>query len=630
MAAATRGLMDGLRGFIGVPQRGGGKVNEGDQVTGMFKLGNMGSYSGQAWYYGRIVQSVYHNPTGKRCVDAISAAFARAPLTTYRPGDKLRQTPKSSELQALLDNPVPRDLAVQAVSGSMAARKRARDLSLIGFHLVMKIRGDGLTDGPITQLRRLPPQRVTVIGNHHDELLGFVYQDRLGGRLPLIPKWCTYERFAHPDRDYQGFPPALAAGLAAETDNRAARFNLDLLENDGAIPAVVMLEGLTTDQFGEWVAAWHANEDPGRVRFMGFTGHPTGGKSVEVVKVGQTNKELAWDSIRGVSQEDVGRAFGCPPVVYYNLQHETYANAGEEMTHWYANTITDYWQQSADELTVQLGSEYGVDLGYDTHNIPELQESTDSMVSRHMTLQQNRNMSINASNALLGYPKVPWGDVPLPPVLAIAGEPAPAPADPKAPPPDDPTPPADPAPPPPSAPAPPKAALPAFRRRGAAGLAIVPMPSRETAAHTTAGRGAVLQPSEERSIRRLERYFDRQGRVVSKRLTSPGRDRSAASVIRKGLLDMDRWDDELQDDTAELLADVGGEGDRGRAMAHEINEETRAQLERLVTAAMLEGRSINEVAEIVRAYFKERGQDAAAIVKAELRRLSGEAAEEEA
>jgi len=282
-ASLNKGLVDRLRGFIGGAETPVGEA--GDLQTGMFRMGSLGSFSGQAWYYQRIVNAVYHNPTGKRCTDAISAAFARAPLKCYKPGDEIRETTVESPLQAMLDNPVPKGLSVQAVSGKMAARKRARDLTLAGMSLTLKVRGDSLVSGPITQLRRLPPQRVTVIGNHHDELLGFIYNDRLGGRLPLLPQWTVYERFSHPDRDYQPFPPALAAGLAAETDNAAARFNLDLMANDGAIPAVVMLEGLTPDQFGEWVASWEAAEDPGKVRFMGFTGTPEG-KSVEVIKLG--------------------------------------------------------------------------------------------------------------------------------------------------------------------------------------------------------------------------------------------------------------------------------------------------------------------------------------------------------
>jgi phage portal protein BeeE len=593
MATATtssfnNAILSRLRDFIGGAERQKSEV--GDLQTGLFRIGNLGSFSGQAWYYQRIVNAVYHNPTGKRCTDAISAAFARAPLKCYRPGDEIRETVINSPLQSLLDNPVPGGLSVQAVSGKMSARKRARDLTLSGMSLSLKVRGDTLTGGPITQIRRLPPQRVTVIGNHHDELLGFIYNDRLGGRLPLLPQWCVYERFAHPDRDYQPFPPALAAGLAAETDNAAARFNLDLLANDGAIPAVVMLEGLTPDQFGEWTAAWMANEDPGKVRFMGFTGTPEG-KSVEVVKIGQTNKDLAYDQLRDYSQGDIGRALGCPPVVAYQLQHETYANAETEIKLWYATTIWDYWDQSADEMTAQLGAEYNVELGYATGGIAELQESKDSMVDRLLKLQTNQNLSINDTNERLGMPKVDWGDEPLLPTAPMKGFPGQPLTEEPPPPPDGPPPPGAPAPP---TPPPAKAALPRYRRQGAASLAIESQPPRETSALTTADRGAAPN----RVANRLRRFYERQGRVVAKRLLSPGRDRSATALLKRDWFDAARWDEEL----TEELQDLGIDG--AAALARQANESTRSELLTLLADRPPEGFD-----DTVKSYFAQKEID---------------------
>lgn len=605
---ANGGLINRLRSFIGTSQPPASSV--GDQLGGLFRIGALGSYSGQAWYYSRIVNAVYHNPTGKRCTDAIAAAFARAPLTCYAEGDKVRETAKASPLQAILDNPVPMGLSVPAVSGKAAARKRARDMTLAGMHLSLKVRGSGLTEGPLTQLRRLPPQRVTVIGNEHDELLGFIYHDRLGGRMPLLSQWCVYERFPHPDRDYQPFPPALSAGLAAETDTKAARFNLDLLENDGAIPAVVMLEGLTPDNFNAWTTAWEEGNDPGKVRFMGFTGNSSSGKSVEVVKIGQTNQELSYDKLRDYSQEDIARALGCPPVVTFNMSHETYANAGLEIKHWYSSTIWDYWDQSSDEMTSQLGGEFGVALGYDLNAVAELQESKDSLVERYMLLQTNQNMSINETNRRLGFPEVDWGDAPLVPVTVMQPMPPPIGGDmaqPEVPEP------------PPAAPEPlpPKAALPRYRHR-ANGLAITP--------HLPVIHDVVIDlPSAERqearNAHRLQRFFDRQGRAVTKRLTSPGRDRSTAAILRRGLFDSLRWDAELEEESQAVLDEMAdGRGDAS-AMARNINEQTRRELEDMVTSAMVEGKALPDVAVIVGDYFKARGQDAAAVLKAELEHL---------
>jgi phage portal protein BeeE len=404
-------LMERLRGLW---------KGQGPRGVGVFSLGGReayGTFFSQSWDYARIASSVYGNPTGYRCIEAIVSNFSRPAWMLLPEGSTW---PQPSEVQAVKKHPLLDVLnrPNASTSGTMFQRFIARDLEMSGRNFWLKMQGaDGYGfKGPVTGLRRLPPQRMIVVGNADDELLGFIYTDRNGRQTPILPNALVYLRYPHPERTYDGMAPALVAGLAAETDTTSSRFNRELLANDGALPGYLILKGLTPQQFQEWKQEWEAGAQPGKTRFLAA-------ESAEYAKVGQTNQELTYNELRHDSQDDIMRAIGVPRAVAFDVSHETYANADREQAIFMQHNILNKWVLVCDELTLQLGAEFGMRVAMELAGIDELQDSRDAVVERGAKMMSLKAMTINEFRKSMGWEPVAWGDEPQAPLQQMSAVP---------------------------------------------------------------------------------------------------------------------------------------------------------------------------------------------------------------
>lgn len=410
--AAPQGIIKTLRRFLGQdPQLG----------SGLFPIGQGGGAQGifyaQSWEFQKLWSTVFANPTGYRCVQAIESNFSRPPWMIM-PFNK--PWPQHGQEESIDEHPIL-DLLNQPytdpsgrMSGTTMQRTIARDLELCGKSFWVKI-PNGSEPTP-SALRRLPAQRVTVVGNQDDELLGFVYTDRAGQRSAILPENVIYLRYPHPERIYDGIAPALMAAMGAETDTAGARFNRDLLHNDGAIPGYLVVQNMTPQQFAEWKQQWESGAQPGRVRFMS-------GDQASYVKVGMSNQELTYAELRDASQDDIMRSFGVPRAVALDVSHETYANAEQEKAIFMQQNILPKWILVADELTQQLGEEQNIRICFDLGGIEEMQGSSDKFVSRSTQLLGWKVITINEVRRDLGLPDVEWGDEPDAPIQPMSAVP---------------------------------------------------------------------------------------------------------------------------------------------------------------------------------------------------------------
>lgn len=410
--AAPQGIIQTLRRLLGRNTTLG---------SGLFPIGQGGGAQGifyaQSWEFQKLWSTVFANPTGYRCVQAIESNFSRPPWMVL-PYDK--PWPQHGQEEEIKSHPIL-DLLNQPytdpsgrMSGTTMQRTIARDLELCGKSFWVKIpNGSGPTPGA---LRRLPAQRVTVVGNQDDELLGFVYTDRSGQRSAILPENVIYLRYPHPERIYDGIAPALMAAMGAETDTAGARFNRDLLHNDGAIPGYLVIQNMTPDQFSQWKGQWDSGQQPGRVRFMS-------GDQASYVKVGMSNQELTYSDLRDASQDDIMRSFGVPRAVALDVSHETYANAEQEKAIFMQQNILPKWILVADELTQQLGEEQNIRICFDLAGIEEMQGSSDKFVDRSTKLMGWKVITVNEVRRDLGLPPVDWGDEPVAPAQPMSAVP---------------------------------------------------------------------------------------------------------------------------------------------------------------------------------------------------------------
>lgn len=400
-------LVDLARRLLGRPQETG---------IGFFRIGaSQGAATiSQSWDFLRIASVVYQNPTGYRCVEAIASNISRPPWMIL-PEDA--QWPEQGSVGAKKNHPLLDTLNRPGpqMSGTQMQRAIGRDLELSGKSFWLKVPGAfGASIG--LGLRRLPAQRVAVVGNQDDELLGFIYTDRNGRQAPMLPENVVYLRYPHPERIYDGLAPGLVAGLPAEIDTDAGKFNRELLNNDSAIPGYLILQGLTPDQFQQWKSDWEKGAQPGRTRFLS-------GDQATYAKVGQTNQELTYKELRRSSQDDILRSFGVPRAVAFDTADTTYANADAERAMFMQQNILPKWVLIADELTLQLGYDLGVRVAFDLTGIDELQDSRDAVVKRATELLGYKVKTINEVRQEMGLPPVDWGDEPVAPLQPMSAVP---------------------------------------------------------------------------------------------------------------------------------------------------------------------------------------------------------------
>lgn len=591
------GLLDVLRGRAKA-EVGGGIVRVG------------GASFNATWSYTRVLNSVYANPTGYRCVESIANEFQRPTWETRKPNTEETQ---ESQLLKVLRKPAP------GKSGTQMQSDISHDLDLAGKSYWLKLRGtNGESDtGPLTGLKRLAVQRVTTIANDEDELMGFVYTDRMGRRYGVLPHDMVYLNYASPERETDGLAPAIVAGLPAETDTAAARFNFDLLSNDSALPGYISVEGLTPGQFAEWKAAWESGEVAGKTRFLG-------GNNAKYVKVGQTNQELTYHDLRTDSREDICRSFGWPRVLI-DPTEATFANMAAARNGAILTTVLPRWTKVADQMTIQLGEEEGVEVGFDLSEIDELNEALDALVTRNVQLLDRQVITINEVREELGLEAVAWGNVPLAPQQAF-GMMSPAPS---------------------RQPQPEPEQNDEQQNQGDDTQASLTVTTSKGIQDDTPAEDAPpewhefdrrVTKYEERASRRMEKFFERQANAIVKRLES--RAGKSMQKAAEEWWDGDRWNAELTDESAAFLEDsvdafatftlgrlptnnpydpraervrqfIDG---RSNDLAGLVNGTTADEVRAVISAAQAEGVGMAEIAKRVRGYFADNASTRATVV----------------
>lgn len=567
-----------------------------DGGTGIVRLG--GSSWSARWNFARTLNSVYANPTGKRCVERLANDF-------QRPDWQLRDRGTQDD--------IPGDEAAYQDAYNVLRRPRAnmsatqmqyhisRDLDLAGGTHWLKVRGeqdDIFGDrAPVTGLRRLAPQRITVIADDDDELLGFIYRDRMGRFAPVLIEDTVYAHYPHPERPADRLAPAIVAGLPAETDTAAMQFNFELLNNDSALPGYLAIENLTPTQFNEWAAMWEAGEQPGKTRFLG-------GNNAKYVQVGQSNKDLMYDKLRDASREDICRAFGVARVLI-DPTDATFANMDIASRNHIKSSVHPRWVMVADAFTLQLGPDLGdgIEIGFKLDDIEELQEGLDSMVDRNIKLLDKAVMTINEARKDLGLDDVPWGDVPIQNIAPMA--------------------------------------LPAASTDNTQrdldvidAKAITALETELKEIMGTDGKSpdvpgfdGHVNRAEKRAQRAMEKFFDRQAKAIEKRIAS----KKGRTKAVDDWWDGERWNDELTEVTAPLLSDTvdaigsaalaafNDQADldaaaseittyletRSVEIAQLVNSTTEEEVRAVIATGVNSGQTVAEIARDVRQYFTD-------------------------
>lgn len=396
-----------------------------ESFAGAIRIG--GAEYNMTWSHARLLSSVYKNPTGYRVIEDTAKQFMRPEWAMLDSTDKIIE---NDPFLDVLNNPFDR------TTGTMMQYHISRDLDINGGTFLIKMRGKDFwgDSGPITGLKRIPAHRVTVMTGDDDELLGFIYVDRAGQRAAILPDEIVYVHFPDGEREWHRMPPAAVAGLPADLDNAAMRFNAELLDNDGGLPGYLVVDGLSPKVFKEWVNEWRSGESPGKTRVLSSQG--SGGKgNASYVRVGVSNHEMMYDKLREMAQADTCMALGMPPVLL-NPDGTTFANMGIAKQSWIVGQIFPRWVWVRDAMSVWCKEDLADKrkIGFNLETIEELTENMDDQIAREMQVLDAGAQTINQFLENIGRPKVSWGDEEpkkgvMPAALAAANDPSAPPVD---------------------------------------------------------------------------------------------------------------------------------------------------------------------------------------------------------
>jgi hypothetical protein len=186
-----------------------------------------------------------------------------------------------------------------------------------------------------------------------------------GKKEYLKPEQVIWIRRPHPLDPYLSITPMESAGVAIEIENLAKLYNRNYLLNDGRPGGLLVVRGEIDDD----------DKDELRNRFrgnLGKTGATTvisADDGVDFVDTSASPRDAAYTQMRQITKEEILSAFGVPESAIGNAAGRTFSNAGEELRVFWMETMLPHLDSLARALD-DLDERYYVD--FDTSSVPIL------------------------------------------------------------------------------------------------------------------------------------------------------------------------------------------------------------------------------------------------------------------
>jgi HK97 family phage portal protein len=295
-----------------------------------------------------------------RCIDAIAGNQARLPMVL-----KEDNSPQGNIVTrnrgTLLDV-----LNSKSNEGENSFVFRYR----LSAQLLMSSRGAFIEkvlgrDGRIIALHLLPPQHTRPIPDPKKFISGYEVDMKNGTKVYLKPEQVVWVRRPHPLDPYLSITPMESAGVAIEIENLAKLYNRNYLLNDGRPGGLLVVRGEMDDD----------DKDELRNRFRGNLGK-TGATTVissedgvDFVDTSASPRDAAYTQMRQITKEEILSAFGVPESAIGNAAGRTFSNAGEELRVFWMETMLPHLDSLARAFD-ELDDKYYVD--FDTTSVPIL------------------------------------------------------------------------------------------------------------------------------------------------------------------------------------------------------------------------------------------------------------------
>lgn len=352
------------------------------------------AYSVSAWIYA--------------CTNAIATSGSMLPFKVEVLGKRNGEArwvdaPADHPLVRLLEHPSDE----QYQTGMDLMEAHYSDMELTGNHYWLRIRDD---DGTTRMLYRLEPELVTPLPDKTQLIGGYKYT--VNGRSKTYPRSeVVHFKDFNPLNPYKGLGSLAAARLAATVDVQALIYNRAFFLND-AQPAGTLEtdEEVTGDAYDRLVESWEeAHKGASKAHKValleaGVKFHPTG----------INQRDIQFVEGREMTREEIAACFHVPPVLVGIFKYANYANADEQKSSFWHETMMPKVARAANTITVAFRDEYpdgDVRVRFDLGNV-------------HALIREQQEMTrtdVDAIKVGLTYPNecrrkrglgddVPWGD----------------------------------------------------------------------------------------------------------------------------------------------------------------------------------------------------------------------------
>jgi len=331
-----------------------------------------------------------------RAIDAIASNQARLPAAFLRDnspfGERVPRDEENEDLATLLNQ--------KSNDGESAFAFRYR----VSAQLLMSTRGVFIEivrgrGGQPAALHLLPPQSTAPIPDEKKFVAAFEIELPNGKKQKLNPKNVIWIRRPHPLDPYLSMTPMESAGVAIEVEHLAKLYNRNFLLNDGRPGGLLVLRGMIDDDDKQELQARFR----GNLARAGGIGVISSDDGADFVDTAASPREAAYESLRQVTKEEILASFGVPESVIGNAAGRTFSNASEEGRVFWNETMNPHLELISRGLDVLDEKFY---VTFDTTSVPVLELAKQEKERHYLQEAQMGMITPNEYREITGRDKV--------------------------------------------------------------------------------------------------------------------------------------------------------------------------------------------------------------------------------
>lgn len=359
----------------GRPLKGGEERREGRPEKKMMRASDaFGLSTTPDWntYTGRnmLVNGYERNLWVYRCSTARQNAASEAPLLAQvKRGDDWEWAP-GNRLNELLANPC------EGLGASDFVKMIIAQLDIQGSFNAKLVYG-GKGGNKILEVWPLEIGTLAPVVKD-GELLHYRYTPRGRSHRNLAPEEVLRIRMPHPDSQYIGMSPLMAAGRSVDMDNEAGDWQKTSMQNRGVPDGVFELTGDV--DVDEW-------REARRVVRETYTGagnarEPYVMANAKFHQMSLTPVEMDFINSRKMTREEICAAYGVPLPIAGVLEDATLANLDASRKVFWRETMVPLLADIQGQMNRQLVKDDNVRLKFDLANISALRESYEEKIKQ--------------------------------------------------------------------------------------------------------------------------------------------------------------------------------------------------------------------------------------------------------